>query len=291
MTIARRIFIGPAGLRAGWRLAIFVAIAWALIWTGSRLIRMLLGGGDPDVMWLVGEFFTFVALVAASYIMAGIERRSFAAYGLPWRKTFGRAFWQGAGIGFASITFLLVLMRLAGVFRFGSLALHGAAIVQWGLTYALVFVVVALKEEFFARGYALYTLTSGIWFWPAAVLTSAYFGYSHAGNGGENLAGLVTAGAFGLLLCFMLRRTGDLWLPIGVHAGWDWGESYFYGVPDSGNAVPGHLLAPVSSGPVWLSGGSVGPEGSWLCFIVLVILWIAFGAVWRTNKYPEAAAR
>jgi membrane protease YdiL (CAAX protease family) len=287
MELLRRIFIGPAGLRAGWRLAIFIAVTWVMLRALSRLTGSLLGGIDRDVAWLVGELLTFVAFLAASAIMAHFERRTVGAYGLPWRKTFGLQFWQGAAIGFASITLLLLCLRALGVFDFGTLALRGGAIAQWALVYALVFIIVALKEEFATRGYALFTLISGIGFWPAALLTSAYFGYSHAGNTGENLAGLINAGAIGLLFCFMVLRTGNLWLPIGFHAAWDWGESFFFGVADSGNSVPGHLLAPIASGPAWLSGGSVGPEGSWICTLVIVVVGVAFAALWRETKYPD----
>ncbi|HJW96110.1 MAG TPA: hypothetical protein VJ901_21055 [Thermoanaerobaculia bacterium] len=46
---------------------------------------------------------------------------------------------------------------------------------------------------------------------------------------------------------------------------------YFYGVADSGAVTPGHLLDTSMSGPAWLSGGSVGPEGSILCTLLIAI--------------------
>jgi len=117
-------------------------------------------------------------------------------------------FWQGAALGFASITGLLAAMRAVRTFYFQGIALHGFDIWKWAAVYALVFMLVALREEFRARGYALFTLAAGIGFWPAAVLSAAYFGYSHQGNSGEDWLGLFNAAAFGLLACFLLRRTG-----------------------------------------------------------------------------------
>jgi hypothetical protein len=70
---------------------------------------------------------------------------------------------------------------------------------------------------------------------------------------------------------------------MGFHAAWDWGETFFYSVPDSGMVAPGHLLSSSLRGAPWLSGGSVGPEGSLLCFVVIAITWIAF-----ERTYPEA---
>jgi hypothetical protein len=76
-------------------------------------------------------------------------------------------------------------------------------------------------------------------------------------------------------------------MPIGFHAAWDWGETFFYGVPDSGFPAKGHLFNPTFAGPVWLTGGSAGPEGSWLCIALLAILWIVFSLWLREKKYPN----
>jgi hypothetical protein len=200
---------------------------------------------------------------------------------------FRAQFWQGALLGFASISGLLVAMRAVGVFHFGSVALHGADVWKWAAVYALVFILVALREEFRARGYGLFTLSAGIGFWPAAIVSAAYFGYSHHGNSGEDWIGLFNAAAFGLLTCFLLRRSSNLWMPIGLHMAFDWGETYFYGVADSGQTTPGHLLNSSSSGPAWLSGGTVGPEGSVLCTLLIVVLWLICAGWLREVKYPK----
>jgi len=229
----------------------------------------------------------FLIFLLASGIMGRIEGRTIADYGLPWRRMFRVQYWQGVLLGFASITGLLVAMRAAGVFYFGSIALHGPYIWKWAVVYAFVFILVALREEFRARGYGLFTLSAGIGFWSAAILSAAFFGYSHHGNSGEDWIGLFNAGAFGLLACFLLRRTGNLWMPIGLHMAFDWGETYFYGVADSGQTLPGHLLNSSSSGPAWLSGGPVGPEGSLLCTLLLVVVWLSCAAWLRAVKYPK----
>jgi uncharacterized protein len=219
------LFYNESELRAGWRLLIFMAMVFALGYSTNHLFRRLLRGADDATSFLVFELTDFVIFLFASWIMGRIESRTIADYGLPWRLMFRAQFWQGFLIGFASITVLLFAMRVAGVFHFAGVALHGGDVSKWAVVYALVFVLVALREEFRARGYALYTLTSGIGFWPAAIISSAYFGYSHHGNSGEDWIGLFNAGAFGLLLCFLLRRTGNLWLPIGFHMAFDWGET------------------------------------------------------------------
>jgi len=142
--------------------------------------------------------------------------------------------------------------------------------------WALLFLLVGLFEEFLLRGYTLFTLARGVGFWPAAVVLSCVFGLIHLRNEGEQWRGLLAAAFIGFFFCLTLRRTGSLWFAVGFHAAWDWGETFFYSVPDSGMVAPGHLLRSSLHGADWLSGGSVGPEGSVLCLVVIAMLWIAF---------------
>lgn len=286
-SILHEVFYGPSELRAGWRLLIFLAIVIACTELSNFMVRRLLPGADGATSFLVREVMDFLIFLFASGVLGRIESRTIADYGLPWRRMFRSEYWQGSLLGFASITVLLVAMRTAGVFHFGSIALHGPEIWKWATVYALVFILVALREEFRARGYALFTLSAGIGFWPAAILSAAFFGYSHHGNSGEDWIGLFNAGVFGLLACFLLRRTGNLWMPIGFHMAFDWGETYFYGVPDSGQTLPGHLLNSSSSGAAWLSGGTVGPEGSVLCTLLIVVVWLICAAWLRQVKFPK----
>jgi len=288
-SLLHRVFYGAAELRAGWRLLIFLAIVITLIDSGNFMVRRLLHGADDVTIVLVRKVMDFVIFLLASWIMGLIEGRTIGDYGLPWGKMFRAQFWQGALLGFASITGLLLTMRLAGVFYFGTIALHGSGVWKWAIVYAFVFLLVALQEEFRARGYGLFTLSAGIGFWPAAILSAVFFGYSHRSNSGEGWLGLFNAGAFGLLACLLLRRTGNLWMAIGFHLAFDWGETFFYGVANSGHVLPGHLLNSSSSGPFWLSGGTVGPEGS-LFSTLLVVLMSLICAHWLPEtKYPKPA--
>jgi uncharacterized protein len=242
---------------------------------------------EDTTLFLVRKAMDFLIFLLATRIMGRIEGRTIAEYGLPWRRMFRAQFWQGLLLGFATITSLLLAMRLAGVFYFGTITRHSTNMWRWSSLYALVFFVVALKEEFVARGYWLFTLSSGIGFWPAAIVSSVIFGYGHHGNSGEDWVGLFNAGVFGLFACFLLRRTGNLWMPVGLHMAFDWGETYFYGVANSGKILPRHLLTSSSSGPAWLSGGTVGPEGSLLCTLLIILVWLICSIWLREAKYPK----
>ena len=73
----------------------------------------------------------------------------------------------------------------------------------------------------------------------------------------------------------------------GCHAGWDWAQSYFYGTSDSGLIIEGHLLSEHPTGPALWSGGTTGPEGSLLIFVLLAIMSLVMWLWWgRRVKSP-----
>jgi membrane protease YdiL (CAAX protease family) len=195
-------------------------------------------------------------------------------------------FWTGAVWGLVAITLLLLTMRGIGVFSFGGVALAGLRIVKFAGFWAVLFLVVAAFEEFLFRGYSQFTLARSFGFWPAALLLSALFGSVHLGNKGEAWTGALGAAIIGLFWCFTLRRTGSLWFALGMHAAWNWGETFLYSVPNSGIVEPGHLLRSSFHGSRWLTGGSVGPEGSVLLFVLVALMWPVFDRAYPAKSRP-----
>jgi uncharacterized protein len=272
----RTVFLGSDGLRPGWGFAFYIAVFLALQKIAVSVASSWNLG--PSGLWsnMLEEFGVLVAAVIPSLALARVERRPWKSYGLPASHAFGKLFWQGTIWGFAAITLLMLALSGAHAFAFGHVVLHGARIAKFAAFWAVMFLLIGLTEEFLFRGYAQFTLARGIQFWPAALVLSSTFGLIHLRNGGEEFSGALAAAFIGLFFCLTLRRTGNLWFAVGFHAAWDWGETFFYSVPDSGMVSPGHLLSSSLHGPAWLSGGSVGPEGSLLCFLTIAIVWIAF---------------
>ncbi len=285
-------FRGPNGIRAGWRVVIFLALVCAMVLVlvgGVALIahgraQFAISQLSPQGLG-ISEAAIFLCTAIPALIMSKIERRNFGAYGLPARSAFRGDFWIGTLIGFLSIGGCLLGIFAFHGFHLTGFAIHGSTIVSATAAWALAFVIVGLAEEFAFRGYLQFTLTTGIGFWPSAILLSALFGAAHAGNPGESKAGLASVVLFGLLFCLFLKRRGSLWWAVGFHAGWDWGQTFFYGVPDSG-ILPYHNLFNCSfTGPAWLTGGSVGPEASIFTPAVLIIVAAVFANVYKEDRY------
>jgi len=260
------------GLRAGWHLLIFFLIL-ATLSEIERLILRAMGRNHLLESKLTAQGYESggVYYCPARELDHGEDRApERCRLWTPLAGSVSRPFLVGGGDRFAVLTGLLGAMHAIGVLNFGMIGLHGAEILKYAVLWAMVFLFGALFEEWFFRGYFQFTLTKGIGFWPAAVVTSALFGYAHHTNSGETIAGTLSAGAVGFLFCLLLRRTGDLWMPIGFHAAWNWSETYFYGVPNI--------------------GGSVGPEGSWLCVALMAASYLVIAIRLGETRYPNPSA-
>jgi uncharacterized protein len=283
----RAILWNERELRAGWRLLIylvlFLAFGGAESFAAVLLHLPIVTPTNTTASGLlVQEVILLSAAFAAAAILGVLEGRGFADYGLPGTAAFGRRFWQGVVWGLVIISGMILLIRLLGGYSFGELALRGRLLWGYAAFWGLVFISVGFFEEFFFRGYPQYTLTSGIGFWPAATMLSAAFGALHLRNGGEGPVGALSVFVIGMFFCLTLRRTGNLWFAVGLHASFDWGETFLFSVPNSGVVAPGHLLNSSFHGPVWLTGGTVGPEGSVMAFVV-----VALAAAIFSRVFPE----
>jgi uncharacterized protein len=289
ITGAKAIFWNEREFRAAWRLLVYLLLFVLILTVGGSLATAL---HFPRISrtsltatsMLVQEGIGTIGALAAAAIMGMLEARPFGGYGLPRGAAFGARFWQGAAWGIAMIAGIVFLIRAFGGFSFGELALRGPALWGYAVLWAVVFVFVGLFEEFLFRGYAQFTLATGMGFWPAATALSAAFGAIHLHNGGEDKIGALSVFAIGMFFCLTLRRTGNLWFAVGLHATFDWGETFLFSVPDSGLIAPGHLLNSSFHGPVWLTGGTVGPEGSAMAFAVVALAAVLFVIVYPAKE-------
>jgi membrane protease YdiL (CAAX protease family) len=293
-TARKAIFWNENEFRAGWRLLIFLLLLVVFMLSGTFLISVLhlpelSKSGLTAVSMMIQEITGIVAAFLAAGIMSMLEDRRFGTYGLPRAVAFGAKFWQGAAWGIAMISAIVFLIRAFGGFSFGDLALHGAKLPGYAVLWGFVFILVGIFEEFLFRGYAQFTLATGIGFWPAATLLSAGFGAVHLHNVGEDKVGALSVFVIGMFFCLTLWRTGNLWFAVGLHAAFDWGETFLYSVPDSGLVAPGHLLNSSLHGLAWLTGGMVGPEGSVMSFVVVGISAVIFVFVYPKSHSTTAS--
>ena len=183
----------------------------------------------------------------------------------------GRGFAGGIALGAALFTCLMTILWLAGVYQPSG----------WDsgppLVAAFLFVIAgAVVEEVIFRGF-LFRLAAGLGGnWTALAVTSAIFGLAHIGNHGATLlSSAAIALEAGILLGAAYAASGSLWLPIGLHAGWNFTEGPVFGMAVSGNTQRAAWVRGELHGPELLTGGAFGPEAS----IAAVLVCLAAAAV------------
>ena len=289
--ILNKIFWNDKGLRGGWRLLIYATLVAVLGFSGGIVLQHFIHptrGVSSLGYSFTYEVFSFMVIFGAAMIMSQIEGRSPGVYGLPIKGAFGKSFWQGCLIGLVEVSALVGLIAAFGGYSLGGLVLHGTELLRWGMLWAIFFIIVGLFEEFLFRGYTQYTLGDSIGFWPAAVVLSCSFGAVHLGNPGEGPVGAAGVVAIGFVFAFALRRTGNLWLVVGWHASFDFGETFLYSVPNSGLVLEGHLSNATLHGARWLTGGTAGPEGSVFSFVTMGIMAMAIHFLFPAKKTQPA---
>jgi membrane protease YdiL (CAAX protease family) len=278
------VFYGKDGLRAGWAFALYLLLIVIIGFGLNRLLRILIPDQTqplqvPPSLVILVDYGQFIVEILAALFVAWRERRRFAAYGLGPIAGRVKQFVTGLGWGVVLLGGLVIWLSTRHLLVFHGQLLFGWDVVKWGAVWAFAFLGVGLFEEFLTRGFAQFTLARGVagvagalgmqdrsrkvlGFWVAALFFSFIFGFGHKNNVGESPVGLVSAGLIGLVFAFSLWRTGSLWWAIGYHAGWDWAQSFLFGVRDSGQLSAHRLMDTSPMGPVLLSGGLTGPEGS-----------------------------
>ncbi|HEX7323970.1 MAG TPA: type II CAAX endopeptidase family protein [Rhodanobacteraceae bacterium] len=275
----QRVWFGRDGLRVGWAILLFLvtsAVAIGILGGIARLLHLPFDTAHAltPLGTITNEVTQCAGVLVATWVVSLAEHRSWLSYGLGARHG-AFHFAQGAfwGIVLLSVMIAALVLAHAAVVRPSGAA--RAALFRDGWLWAIGFLLGAGFEELTFRGYLLFRLSHSFNPVAGAIVMSLLFGAAHTGNAGESVIGIAMAVAFGLIGCLAVWRTGSLWWIIGVHAAWDWSETYLYGTADSGLAASGQLLTTHPAGPVWVSGGAVGPEASVIVFPVMALLALA----------------
>jgi membrane protease YdiL (CAAX protease family) len=234
--------------------------------------------------------------------MAKIERRG-RNYG------YGGAhklvlFAGGIVSGVILISLLVFTLYKGGLLVVQGRLMFGGDVARYGILWLVAFVFAGVFEESLTRGFLLYTLARGFsglyrWlfrtrhstalgFWTAAVILSVIFFLGHTNNPGESPVGLLSVFLAGMFFSLSVWWTGSVWWGIGMHAAWDWGQSFLFGVADSGIMFQHHLLATHPQGKPILSGGTTGPEGSIFVLAVLALGSLMIIFTLPKGRYLEA---
>ncbi|MEU6408111.1 CPBP family intramembrane glutamic endopeptidase [Microbispora sp. NPDC046933] len=229
---------------------------------GNALLTLVLG-----VATAVLAVFVYARVVRWSERRAPVEVAAKGAV-----AAVGRGLVIGAGM-FAAV---IVNIAFVGGYRVDGLGSVTGAVGLLGFMAAA-----AVTEELLFRGILFRIVEDWTGTWIALALTGLLFGLSHLSNPHASLWGAIAiAIEAGGMLAAAYAATRTLWVPIGVHFGWNFAAAGIFGTEVSGNGTPEGLLHGVTSGPALLTGGEFGPEASpyavvFGLLLTLVFMWLA----------------
>jgi uncharacterized protein len=252
----------------------------AVAFAGGQAVAAVQGNA-----WLtlaLGAVTAVVAILVYAWVVRRTEHRApteVARDGAVARITRGMLI--GAGM------FAVVIVNIALV---GGYQVHGLGSVTGALGLLGFMAAAAVTEELLFRGVLFRIVEERTGTWIALLLTGLLFGLIHLLNPDASLWGAIAIAieaGFMLAACYAATRT--LWVPIGLHFGWNFAAGGIFSAVVSGNGESKGLLDATTSGPALLTGGDFGPEGSLYTVAAGVILTLVF--MWLARRRGHIVPR
>lgn len=239
--------------RRPWVRTSAMVIGFAIVMMVSNAIAAMLR--EPITALLIGPLLAALALLLYRFAVRRVEGRTasdLAPEGAARLTMIG----FGGGILLAAVT-------IGAIAALGGYRITGWGSLSGALTVVGIMCAIAVAEEVLFRGVVFRLVQGRGGTWPALAVSAVLFGLVHLVNPGATVWGAVAVAIeAGLMLGAAYAATGSLWLPIGLHLGWNIALVGIFGSVTSGSEMAGSLLQAATDGPAWLTGGSFGPEGS-----------------------------
>jgi len=277
-------------LRAGWRLflqTLLFIIFGAIVFIAADFLNL---GGEIDSIF--GQILSFIVYTGSVYVARRwLDKRSFESLGLTLNRQALIDTFAGIGVTFVQMGFIYAVLLGLGWLTFEGFAWQFdpiSTVITSTLTFFVVFIFVGWNEELLSRGYHLQTIASGFNLFWGVMISSAVFGLLHLGN--PNATWVSAAGIFfpGIYLAYGYIRTKQLWLPIGLHIGWNFFEGVVFGFPVSGLDIYALTRIEVTGPELW-TGGAFGPEAGLIVLPSLVVGGIL--VYWFTRKRSQQSSK
>lgn len=257
----------------------FLAVA-AVAFVGGQAVAAV--DGNPFLTFVLGLAAAVLAPVVYAWVVRRTERRAPSEVAV---EGAGAAVGRGMLIGVGMFVFVIVNIAFLGGYRVDG---YGSAAGALGLVGFMA--AAAVTEELLFRGVLFRIVEERVGTWGALSLTGLVFGLSHLANPHASLWGAIAiAFEAGGMLAAAYAATRTLWVPIGLHFGWNFAQAGIFGNEVSGNGDSKGLLDGVTSGPALVSGGDFGPEASLYAVGAGVALTVAF--MWLARRRGHLVAR
>ncbi|MET7683035.1 type II CAAX endopeptidase family protein [Streptomyces sp. NPDC005423] len=269
----------PRWLRPGWaRVTLLVVVFFAVMSLGNSATGAL--AGTVVGALLLGPAVAVFAVWLYRKLIDYTEQRPVVELD---RSTARAGLRRGTVVGLGLFTATMLIISMFGGMDSVGWGSFGGLLASLGIS-----VGAAVCEEIFFRG-IVFRLVERRWGTTVALIVSALlFGGSHLFNPDATIGGaLAIAIEAGLMLGAAYTATRTLWLPIGVHFGWNLAAGGLWGVTVSGSDAYTGVLHTTLSGPSALTGGGFGPEASVVAILVCSVATVYFLRAAR-RRTPQA---
>jgi membrane protease YdiL (CAAX protease family) len=263
-------------IRTVWRMLIYLGIV-VLAWVPFIGILLLLslifpsGMGGEEVMSGINIIFMagidFALVLGAWITLRRIDHRPFALLGMSFSLEGLKEFFIGLIFGILYLTSVVLILWMTGWANFSFGNVNSQVLLSMS-TYLVFFGVAGFLEEVVNRGYLFQAFIEGTRAWIAILIFSLVFSLGHILNEELSWVGGLNLFLHGILFSLAYLKTRSLWVPIGIHVAWNWAQGPLWGMNVSGTTIYNSFLVSVPKGPVLLSGGNFGAEGSLVTLVV-----------------------
>ncbi|MCW4459911.1 CPBP family intramembrane glutamic endopeptidase [Microbacterium sp. MPKO10] len=257
------------GMRLLWQLLVVLAAVVL-----ARLISAAVGG-NPWLTFGIGLATGVLAIAVYAWVVRRTEHRAPAEVSL---KSAAPSVAWSTGAGIALFGAVIGLIALGGFYAINGLGSPANALGLLGFMAGA-----AVSEELIFRGILFRIVEEWTGTWIALVLVGLLFGLVHLLNANATLVGaLAIAIEAGGMLTAAYIATRKLWVPIGLHFGWNLAASAIFSTELSGSGAPTGLLDATTAGPALLTGGDFGPEAS--VYAVALGMLATAGFMWMAYR-------
>ena len=284
----KNIFINPIEhrLRAGWRIFLFIIITVVMVKLLEFIIDNLFGG-LPEDKTLRFFYSILVAAIAGTTAVIitrrYIDKKTMLSFGLKVDGLAVKDWLYGFLLSFLMAGSVFLLLLWFGLLVFESInpdILTIKFLSNFLLMLVAFCILTAWWEELVFRGYLLQNMISGMGKTWAVVISCILYGAVHATNPNAGIISSSIIVLFGFMRLYGYLRTSQLWLSMGMHAGWNFFQGPVFGFATSGYETESVLIHKLN-GSDWLTGGKFGPEGS--VFTILIVLMAILSMYWWTR--------
>ena len=305
--VARYIFINDENeMRSGWRVLAFLIcfIIVASLLTGltnafatlfPSLDFLLVEPSGPEYLSRHELIYLGVtnvrnlgaAVIASAVCARALERRRLGSIGFRLHRGWPRDFGLGSLMGAASLAIAVGIATIAGAITFDVQMREGMPLVRGFIIAFLFFVIAGATEELIFRGFPFQALVHNLGGARAVAITSLLFGLAHLSNKDASALSTINTILAGIWLGLACLMTRSLWLATALHWSWNFAMVFIFGLPVSGFITLGQLawLRPRIGGPMWISGGSYGPEAGAVATVALILSTMV---IWKSGLFTPS---